>query len=244
LILLATRLDRGRLTGEEPALTQQAAGVAGVSLLRPLFCTALLALAGCESLALCETAKPPASPRASGVDGHLEVMSLLAWPDPGRQSDVFYEVEQAYAQAPTAMNTLRYALALVTPDHPAFNPVQGKETLEQLLANPLHLSASERSLANIMLGTVVAWLKMQNENRMLSATVDKHARAQASAEHRAQAQTEEIAKLRKELDVAQQKLDAIISIERSIVERGSNPSASGKPISDPSVQTQSTIPDR
>lgn len=211
-----------------------------MNLLRPLLCTALLALAGCESLALRETAKPAALPQVSSVDGYLEVMNLLAWPDPARQSDMYYEVEQAYAQAPTTTNTLRYALALVTPDHPAFNPMRGKKTLEQLLANPEHLSAGERSLANIMLSTAAAWSKMQDENRRLAATVDEHARAQANAEHREQVQAEEIAKLRKELAAAQRKLDAIISIERAIFERGSTPSESGKPIGDSPVRTPGT----
>lgn len=215
-----------------------------MNLLRLLLCTALLALAGCESLALREMAKPSALRQASAVDGYLEIMNLLAWPDPARQSDVFYDVEQAYAQAPTTANTLRYALALVTPDHAAFNPMSGRRTLEQLLANPERLSAGERSLANIMLSTAAAWSKMQDENRKLAATVGERAHAQANAERRAQAQAEEIAKLRKELDAAQQKLDAIISVERSIFERGSTPPENGQPTGDSPVQTPRTTPDR
>lgn len=215
-----------------------------MNLLRSLLCTALLALAGCELLALREAAGPPALPQAAGVDGYLEVMNLLAWPDPARQTDVFYEVEQAYAQAPTTTNTLRYALALVTPDHPAFNPMRGKKTLEQLLANPEHLSAGERSLANIMLRTAATWSKMQDEYRKLTATVDEHARARANAERRAQGEAEEIARLRKELEAARQKLDAIISIERSLFERGSTPSENGRPIGDAPVQTPGMTPDR
>ena len=211
-----------------------------MNVLRPLLCTALLALAGCELLGLRETAEPAALPQVSSVDGYLEVMNLLVWRDPARQSDMFHEVEQAYAQAPTTTNTLRYALALVTPDHPAFNPIEGKEMLEQLLANPEHLSAGERSLANIMLSTAGAWSKMQDENRRLSATVDEHARAG----HRAQVQAEEIARLRKELDAVQRKLDAIIRIERSIIERDSTPSEYGKPTGESPVQPPGTTSDR
>lgn len=216
-----------------------------MNLPRPFLCIApLILLAGCESLAPRETPKSPVLPQASSVDGYLEIMSVLAGADPAKQSDVFYEVEKAYTQAPTTMNTLRYALALVTPDHPAFNPTQGKKILEQLLASPEHLSAGEQSLANIMLNTVDAWLKMQTENRRLAATVDERTRAQANSERRAQAQTEEIAKLRKDLDTAQQKLDAIRDIERSIIERSSTPSGNGKSTRDSPVQTQSTAPSR
>ncbi len=195
-----------------------------MNLLRLLLCTALLALAGCELLAPRETPKPPALPQASGIDAYLEVMNVLALSDPARQSEMFSEVEMAYSEAPTTANTLRYALALATPDHPAFNPTQGKKMLEQLLAGPEHLSTGERSLANIMLNTMAAWLKMQNEIRRLAATVNERTRAQTDSDRRAQVQTEEIARLRKELDAARQKLDAILNVERSIIERSSSTS--------------------
>lgn len=172
-------------------------------------------------------------------------MKTLAISDPAKQSDVFYEVEKSYTQAPTTMNTLRYALALVTPDHPAFNPAEGKKLLEQLLARPELLSAGEFSLASAMLNSVDAWLKMQTENRRLTATVDERTRTQANSERRAQAQAEEVARLRKELDAAQQKLDAIRDIERSIIERSSTPpGAPSGTKSNRDAQTQSTTPGR
>jgi uncharacterized protein YPO0396 len=95
-----------------------------------------------------------------------------------------------------------------------------------------------------MLNSVDAWLKMQTENRRLAATVDERTRAQANSDRRAQAQAEEVAKLRKDLDTAQQKLDAIRDIERSIIERSATPSGNGKSNRDSPVQTQSTTPGR
>lgn len=214
--------------------------------LHRLFCfTTVLLAAGCASLAPLEPAPQPVALQTSNVDTYLEVMKTLAISDPAKQSDMFYEVERSYTQAPTTMNTLRYALALVTPDHPAFDPTQGKRLLEQLLARPELLGAAEFALANVMLNTVDAWLKMQTENRRLTATVDERTRAQANSERRAQAQAEEAARLRKELDAAQQKLDAIRDIERSIIERSSTPPGvqSGNK-SNRDAQTQSTTPGR
>ena len=48
-------------------------------------------------------------------------MNGLASTDPARQADVFYEVEREYTRAPTTTSTLHYAVALVTPGHPASN---------------------------------------------------------------------------------------------------------------------------
>lgn len=211
-------------------------------------CTTCLLLAGCASLGSREP--PPrtiVAPPASSVEPYLDLMRTLAIGDPARQSDAFYEVEKNYTQAPTTMNTLRYALALAIPGHPAFNPTQGKTLLEQLLARPELLSGGEFSLANIMLNDVDAWLKMQTENRRLTATVDERTRAQANSERRAQTQAEETARLRKELDAAQQKLDAIKDIERSIIERSTTSpgvQSGTKSNRDAPAQTQSTAPGR
>jgi hypothetical protein len=146
-------------------------------------------------------------------------MERLATGDPAQQTDVFYDVEHGYTNAPTTSNTLRYALALTTPGHPATDVVKGKKLLEQLLATPERLDASERMLAEVLLKHADAKLQLQAENRRLLATVDERTKAQANSERRAQSQAEENARLRKALDEARQKLDAIRDIERSIIER-------------------------
>ena len=203
----------------------------------------LVGLWGCESLAPREVAKTPPAPQPSGVDNYVVELGKLADSDAAKQSDVFYEIERTYTQTPTTTNTLRYALALTTPDHPGFDPVQGKKLLEQLLANRERLNNSEMAIANVMLNTADAWLKLQAENRRLAATVDERTRTQANSERRAQAQAEEIARLRKDLDTAQQKLDAIRDIERSIIERSATPSGN-KPNRDSPVPSQSPAPGR
>jgi hypothetical protein len=71
-----------------------------------------------------------------------------------------------------------------------------------------------------------AWLKLDAENRRLLATLDDRSRSQANSDKRAQAQAEEIARLRRALAEAQQKLDAVKEIERSLIERSSTPPGS------------------
>ncbi|MES1195320.1 MAG: hypothetical protein ABUL58_00040 [Steroidobacter sp.] len=183
-------------------------------------CSATVCVARSSSSA----ASQPATPVGT-ADTHLNLMSELSGTDPAHQSDVMYEVEKSYTQAPTTVNTLRYAIALAVPGHPASNPLQAKKLLEQLLATPERMSAAERSVAQTMLNISEQWLKMQADNRRLAATVDDKVHAQANSDRRLQTQAEEIARLHKALDAAQQKLDAIKDIERSISER--SPSSSG-----------------
>jgi hypothetical protein len=64
----------------------------------------------------------PAQISASGLRAYLDTMDGLASADPARQADVFYEVEREFTRAPTTSSTLRYAVARVTPGHPASSP--------------------------------------------------------------------------------------------------------------------------
>jgi len=168
----------------------------------------------------------PAQISASGLRGYLDTMEGLASPDPARQADVFYEVEREYTRAPTTASTLRYAVARVTPGHPATSPQEGKRLLEALLATPERMTQEERAFATVLLNETNARLKLEAENRRLLATLDDRSRSQANSDKRVQAQVEENARLRRLLAEAQQKLDAIKEIERTIIERSPTPPGS------------------
>src|SRR5688572_18359023 len=169
---------------------------------------------------------PPAPPSSGNTPPYLDIMNNLSTPDPARQADVFYEVEREYTRAPTTASTLNYAVALVTPGHPASSPSEGKRLLETLLATPERMTQEERMLAAVLLHETNARLKLEAENRRLVATLDDRSRSQANSDRRVQAQIEENARLRRALAEAQQKLDAIKEIERSIIERSSSPPGS------------------
>lgn len=195
---------------------------------------AALSLPGCgltdklrkEAQAAANPASAPAPPPPStgGIaPNYLDIMQSLSKQDPARQADLFYEVEREYTRAPTTASTLRYAVALVTPGHPASSPNEGKRLLETLLATPERMTQDERTLAAVLLHETNVRLKLEAENRRLLATLDDRSRTQANSDKRIQAQIEENARLRRALAEAQQKLDAIKEIERSIIERSPTP---------------------
>jgi len=197
-----------------------------------------LATGVCLGLVMLLTACQLAAPRDEGTDTaataahedvsqYLDTMYELVVGDAARQADIFYELEREYTRAPTTATSLRYALALLTPGHPAAKPAEGKRILETLLASPERMLPLERKLATVMLREADAQLKMEAENRRLLATVDERVRSQANSDKRLQAQTEEVLRLRRELAEAKQKLDAITDIERSItIERSPSPPGS------------------
>jgi hypothetical protein len=186
-------------------------------------------------------AQPTQVNAASSVRLYLDTMDGLSSADPAHQADVFYEVEREYTRAPTTANTLRYAVARVTPGHPASGPSEGKRLLETLLATPERMTQEERTLAAVLLHETNMRLKLEAENRRLLATLDDRGRSQANSDKRVQAQLEENARLRRALAEAQQKLDAIKEIERSIIERSPTPPGSRDANAS---ETQSSPPSR
>jgi hypothetical protein len=206
-------------------------------------CALATLAAGCEVLMPSQQPQAPAVVAASEspVRVYLDTMSALASADPARQADTFYAVEREYTKAPTTASTLRYAVALVTAGHPAGNAGEGKKLLETLLATPERMTLDERTLATVLLHETNARLKLEAENRRLLATLDDRSKSQANSEKRLQAQAEENARLKRALSEAQQKLDAIKEIERSIIER--SPTPPGNRDNTPS-ETQGSSPRR
>jgi hypothetical protein len=189
-------------------------------------------LAGCGVIPKKSSPAPAAQITAGDtvLSSYLETMHKLANSEPAQQADVFYEVERAYTSAPTTANTLRHAIALVTPGHPASNLAEGKKQLEQLLAIPERLIPAERYLAGFLVKDADTRLQLQADIRRLTATVDERLRNQANSDTRTRAQQDEIARLKRALDEAQQKLDAVKSIEmRSIIERSTPPATGREP---------------
>jgi hypothetical protein len=98
--------------------------------------------------------------------------------------------------------------------------------LSELLARPETLLPSERLLALVELKEVEQRLILQAENRRMrdeavhddTDTRDKL----AATNRRLAAESDENVKLRKALDEARAKLEAITHIERSINDRGAN----------------------
>jgi hypothetical protein len=155
----------------------------------------------------------------------LEMMSNLPQRDPASQAETFQSVKDAAELTPTTSNRLRYALALATPGHSGADAVAAQRQLSQLLARPETLLPVERWLALIELREVEQQLILQAEAKRLrdDAARDSHGDGDklAASNRRLAAETDENARLRKALDEARAKLEAVTHIERTINERGS-----------------------
>ena len=92
--------------------------------------------------------------------------------------------------------------------------------MRELLANPEMLLSGERALAFLELQQIDDHLTLEAENRRLQGDAVRADRERLSTvNRRLQLETDENARLRKELEEARAKLDAIANIERSLNER-------------------------
>jgi predicted O-linked N-acetylglucosamine transferase (SPINDLY family) len=157
----------------------------------------------------------------ASIESLLELMSELPKGDPARQAELFQSAKDAATISPTTSNRLKYALALATPGHGGSDAVAAQRQLSELLARPETLLTIERLLAQVELQEVDRMLVLQAENKRLRDDESHDSRDKLlAANRRLQAESDENAKLRKALDEARAKLDAITHIEGSINNRG------------------------
>jgi hypothetical protein len=181
-----------------------------------------LGLSGCGALGGSKAPAPEIQARptqdVSYIAPLLEMMSNLPQGDPARQAELFQQAKDAAELTPTTSNKLRYALALATPGFGGSDPVAAQRQLSLLLARPETLLPAERLLATVQLKEVEQRLVLQAENKRLRDDVprdsaDSRDKLQA-LNRRLAAETDENAKLRKALDEARAKLEAITHIEQ------------------------------
>jgi hypothetical protein len=190
-------------------------------------CAVLLAtLSACGTLLAGPKTPPPPPPSGPPQDAAvlaplLDLMSALPQGDPARQAELFQSVKDAADLTPTTSNRLKYALALATPGYNGSDPVAAQRQLSELLARPETLLPVERLLATVELKEVEQRLILQAENKRLreEAPPDDREKLQAT-NRRLAAESDENARLRKALDEARAKLEAVTHIERSITDRG------------------------
>jgi hypothetical protein len=157
---------------------------------------------------------------ARGLAVYLETMQALVQGDPVLQAEVFQDVARAAEIAPTTTNRLKLALALATPGHPSSQPLQAQRLLSELLAAGDALLPEERILTTIHLKEVEQRLILDAEAERLRQDAQAElTRQNADNARRLQQAQLENQRLRAELEDAQEKLEAITSIERSIRER-------------------------
>jgi len=192
-----------------------------------------LVLAGCSSLMSSQrppTPPPEVNPAATSsavLNEYLILLQKLVQGRPSEQAEIVAAAQRDYDIAPTPSHTLKLALILGTPGHPATNLTRAQGLLRELMANPETLLPGERALTFLQLSQIDDHLTLESENLRLQAEAVRVDREHvASANHRLQAELDENTRLRKELEEARAKLDAIANIERSLNER--KPGSAGR----------------
>ena len=165
-----------------------------------------------------------ASQDLSPIAPLLQMMGSLPQGDPARQAELFQSAKDAAELTPTTSNKLRFALALATPGYSGSDPVAAQRQLSELLARPETLLPIERLLALVELKEVEQRLILQAENKRMrdDAQHDESRDKLLAINRRLAAESDENVRLRKALDEARAKLEAITHIERSINDRKTN----------------------
>lgn len=182
-------------------------------------------LAGCSGMGV--KRDQPADPvptseaiQAAQVNSLLTALASVVNGTPAEQAEVMAAARQDFEQARQGPAALRYGLLLAAPAHPGRNPAEAQHLLRESLARPELLSPMERALAQVELERINAELRLGDENLRLLAE-SQQARERQNAEpspatlaRQLQAAQEQNAQLRKSLEDARAKLDAIAEFER------------------------------
>ena len=108
----------------------------------------------------------------------------------------------------------------MNPGHPESDPEQAASVLREVLTQTILLTPAEISLATIHLNNVERQIIANSEARRLRASTSRAAQTQEQALGQRLTTVEaENRQLRRDLEEAEQKLEAITSIERSIREQ-------------------------
>ena len=157
---------------------------------------------------------------APQAEAYLQEIYELATGDPATQAEIFADAQSAAMLTPGPNTRLRLALVASTPGHPEFDPEEAQSLLRELLAQSELLTPAEISLAAIHLNNVEQVIVANAEARRLRASESRDARSEEKAISQKLATVEaENRRLREQLEEAEEKLEAITTIERSIREQ-------------------------
>ena len=150
----------------------------------------------------------------------LQSLQRLAQAGAAEQAEILAAAKQAYEKAPLGSAQLRYALSLAIPGPVSRDPEKARSLLRELSAQPEALAPVERALMLIEMSQLERELGLNADNRRLQSDAMRGERdRQAVANRRLQAEIDENAKLRKQLEEALAKLDAIALMERNLSDR-------------------------
>ncbi|MDJ0757852.1 MAG: hypothetical protein QNJ19_00555 [Woeseiaceae bacterium] len=157
---------------------------------------------------------------APDADAYLEELRLLSSNDLASHAEIYADARAGAQLTPNPSTRLRYALVLATPGHAESDASEAQSLLRELLTQTELLTNAEIALANIYLASIEDRVVLEAETRRLRASSSRAAQTQEAAlnERLAIVETEN-RMLKRQLEEAESKLDAITSIERSIREQ-------------------------
>ncbi|MBT8077950.1 MAG: hypothetical protein KJO31_05200 [Gammaproteobacteria bacterium] len=187
-----------------------------------------LLLSGCETTRNWLQGRPAAEPDevilgAPETNSYIDELFKLTSGDPATQAEIFADARAAAQLTPDPSTKLRYALVLATPGHSGSNELEAQSLFRELLARTELMTSGEIALANIHLREVEARLVLGAETRRLRSENLRNASSEEAAVAQRIASIEaENRQLRRSLSEAEDKLEAITSIELSIREQTEN----------------------
>lgn len=157
---------------------------------------------------------------APDVGVYIEELGQLASNDAAAHAEIYADAAAAAQLTPGPSADLRLGLVLAIPGHPEADADRAQSLLREVLTQRELLTPAEVSLAGILLNSAERQSIAAAEVRNLRATTSRAQQTQEQAVSQRLALVEaENRRLRRELDDAEAKLNAITSIERSIREQ-------------------------
>ena len=154
------------------------------------------------------------------IDRYIEELGAIASGDPAAQAEIYADAAAAAQLTPGATTNLRLGLVLAIPGHPESDALLAQSLLREVLTQDLLLTPAEIALATIHLNSVERQIVTQSETRRLRESSAQASNAQQRTfDRQLEAVEAENRALKTALDEAEEKLDAITSIERSIREQ-------------------------
>ena len=183
----------------------------------------MTSLAGCESTSNWLKGRKtqdadPIDMTVAASDQYVIELAELVNGDPATQAEIYADSKAAAQLTPGPSTQLRYALVLATPNHAESNDLAAQSQLRELLSETELLDPAEISLATISLNQVEKRLVLGSESRNLrteNASTTSTTEDAAIARRIATVEAEN-RNLRRSLEEAESKLEAITSIERSV----------------------------
>jgi hypothetical protein len=169
-----------------------------------------------------EQAPPPVIDDGQIVAQYLATLDRLGRGGVAEQAEILESTRSAYLVEPSTRNRLNYAFVLAVPGHAGTDAEGARGLLGEALATPETMLNSERALAQLMVRELDARLALAQENATLRTETTTGERDRiASLNRRLQQETAEKERLRRELEDAKAKLDAIAALEGGV--GGGNP---------------------